>query len=160
MITIDQSQDALGGVARLVAVSPEALRRIRKNYALGTSYLELYSNKLIVDIPDVGEKQQVTETHSIGDTGHVYQVSCKGVIYRSTENENIAEILRHGKWMVLAVDALGSGRFFGSLDNLLYFTSDDDTGTLSTDSNRIAFEFSGEQPKKGVTVIPFTSTFF
>ncbi len=159
MIQVKQESDNLGGVSRLVAIAPSAFRRVRRDYVSGYNYLEVIPTDDVIDIPDSFFTHTVDEKRSVTDDGYMYRVECVGKMVRCPQNEEIADRLQRGQWMVLSVDSLGGGRLFGEKEQLLFFESDSSTGTAAGDSSRISFNFTGELPKRGVDLRPFTSDY-
>ncbi len=160
MVTVNMAADNLGGISRIIAIGPAALRRIRTDYPSKKKYLEVLPGEDLIEIPDSFFAHTVSEEKTITDSGHLFKVTCSGAMFRCPENEAISDRLQHGPgWIILSVDSLGGARAFGNKEHLLFFESVSDTGTAQADIAKITFSFSGELPIHSVQIHRFTNNY-
>lgn len=139
-----------GGLAHIFAISPQAVRDVRKNYRTGMWQLVTWNNPeehggYIVHIPIRSEQKIFKEESIRNQYGCYYSISIGGKIPSCRHQDaDIIKLLENNRWLVASKDNNGEWRLSGNYERPLHFTTEKTTSNSVVGLNGITFNFSGE----------------
>lgn len=151
MKTIDFNFDNLGGISRLYAFSPDALRRIDRHPLTGLSRISLSEGATIIDLPVMGDVV-FSEKQTMEEGGDTFNVQIIGFLPKQQDVLTIQQLER-GDWLVIHQDANGDILLSGTPAIPLVFASDKTTGTPEG-RNGNNFIFSATEPTPSTHIDP------
>ena len=142
----------MGGLARMFAIPPECVKKVRMDHTNGLNYLEVINREKIIDLYFTEGSSSFSETQSRESPGSAYKIEIAAFVPKdSPTNQKTMTQLEHGFWYVLAEDNNGFVRLAGNEDNQLSFSRKGGSGTGPTSGNKSEILFAGSQ----VTPCPF-----